>query len=123
MLLAMTGEGDTQTALSGINAMEVLINDLVKLGAVRNRLQAKAFGGAHMISGFSDIGAQNTAFTLTFLAQEGIPLVTQSLGGQHARNLRFWPVTGRAMQKITDVHVRDVGVSAPSPNGNGLELF
>lgn len=123
MLLAAAGERDAKHTLSGINAIEVLINDLVKLGAVRSRLQAKAFGGARMISGFSDIGAQNAAFTLTYLSQEDIPVVTQSLGGQHARNLRFWPATGRVLQKLTDVQVRDVPMTTPQPSGNGLELF
>ena len=123
MLLAMSGDRDTSHTLSGINAMEVLINDLVKLGAVRSRLRAKAFGGARMISGFSDIGAQNATFTIEYLAQEGIPLVTQSLGGQQARNVRFWPGTGRAMQKVTNVNVRDVEVHQPALPGNGLELF
>lgn len=123
ILLAMSGNGDTTNALSGINSMEVLINDLVKLGALRSRLQAKVFGGARMISGFSDIGAQNATFALSYLSQEEIPLVAQSLGGQNARNLRFWPGTGRALQKIADVPVGDMEVTVPSPSGNGLELF
>ncbi len=121
MLLAVSGGGDTSCALSGINAMEVLINDLVKLGAVRGRLRAKVFGGARMISGFSDIGAKNAAFTLSYLGQEGIPLITQSLGGNSARNLRFWPGIGRAMQKMTNAPVRDMAFAAPG--GNGVELF
>ena len=124
MLLAQ-GQGgrDAQRTLSGINAMELLVNDLVKRGADRRRLRAKAFGGARMISGLSDIGAQNAQFTQSYLAQEGIPLITQSLGGQLARNIRFWPGTGRAMQKMTDTHVRDADVGAATPAGNGLELF
>ncbi|WP_299551174.1 chemotaxis protein CheD [uncultured Tateyamaria sp.] len=121
MLLATSGSGDTRSALSGINAMEVLINDLIKLGAVRSRMRAKVFGGAQMMSGFSDIGAKNATFTLSYLAQEGIPVMTQSLGGYRARNLRFWPGTGRAMLKVTDTTVRDIAVAAPG--GNGLELF
>ncbi|MEM8654178.1 MAG: chemotaxis protein CheD [Pseudomonadota bacterium] len=123
MLLTQVSTGETARALSGIAAMEILINDLVKLGAVRSRLQAKAFGGARMISGFSDIGAQNAAFVVSYLAQEDIPLLTQSLGGQNARNLRFWPGTGRVMQKVTDVKVRDVEVVTPAARGNGFELF
>lgn len=123
MLLAQSTGEETMRALSGITAMEILINDLVKLGALRSRLQAKAFGGARMISGFSDIGAQNAAFILTYLRQESIPLLTQSLGGQNARNLRFWPATGRAMQKMTDVAMPDVEIAKPATPGNGLELF
>lgn len=123
MLLATaTGVDRTQT-LSGINAMEVLINDMVKVGAVRSRIMAKAFGGARMIMGLSDIGSENATFTLAYLRQEGIPIVTQSLGGRQARNVRFWPGTGRAMQKLTDIRVRDVEERPPVSAGNGLELF
>lgn len=121
MLLAVSGGRDTTSALSGINAMEVLINDLVKLGAVRSRMQAKVFGGARMISGFSDIGARNAAFALSYLSQERIPVITQSLGGNCARNIRFWPGTGRAMQKMTQEFVHDEAISAPG--GNDVEFF
>ncbi|MEL6449899.1 MAG: chemotaxis protein CheD [Pseudomonadota bacterium] len=122
MLLTNPSAGETARALSGSHAMEILINSLIKLGARRDRLQAKAFGGARMIKGLSDIGMQNAEFTVSYLAQERIPLVTQSLGGQQARNLRFWPATGRAMQKLTDTRVRDVEVMPPA-RGHGLELF
>ena len=122
MLLAQGTSNGAARTLAGINAMERLINDVVKLGARRDRLQAKAFGGARMISGLSDIGAQNAAFTTEFLAQEGIPLVTQSLGGEQARNIRFWPGSGRAMQRLTDRKVREVEIHPPI-TGNGLELF
>lgn len=123
MLLARTSAGATAHTLSGINAMELLINELIKLGAQRNRLNAKVFGGARMVSGLSDIGAENAAFTKSYLAAEGIPLVTQSLGGCQARNLRFWPATGRAQQKMTDVSVRDAEVQPPETIGNSIELF
>ncbi|WP_223274709.1 chemotaxis protein CheD [Tateyamaria sp. syn59] len=109
--------------MSGINAMELLINDLVKLGAARRNLCAKAFGGARMISGLSDIGAQNAQFTLQYLEQEGIPVVTHSLGGQMARNIRFWPNTGRVMQKFTNAAAGDPDLTVPISTGNGLELF
>lgn len=123
MLLA-TGPGvDRTETLSGINAMEMLINDIIKLGAVRGRIRAKAFGGARMIMGLSDIGAQNAQFTLSFLQQESIPVVTQSLGGYQARNVRFWPGSGRVMQKLTNADVRDVETMPKIGPGNGLELF
>ncbi|MBY5932608.1 chemotaxis protein CheD [Tateyamaria omphalii] len=123
MLLAHAAGRDARRTLSGINAMELLINDLVKLGADRSRLCAKVFGGARMVTGLSDIGAQNVQFTLDYLAQEEIPLITHSLGGNLARNIRFWPGSGRAMQKMTDTAVRDTEATLPIPAGNGLELF
>ncbi|WP_415402971.1 chemotaxis protein CheD [Tateyamaria sp. SN3-11] len=123
MLLTKPSAGETARTLSGINAMEILINTLIKLGAKRSRLQAKAFGGARMVTGLSDIGAQNAEFTVSFLRQEGISLVTQSLGGSRARNVRFWPATGRVMQKLTDVTVREVEIEAPMKRDNGIEFF
>ena len=71
----------------------------------------------------SDIGEDNADFTISFLATEGIPLVTKSLGGVQARNLRFWPATGRVQQKLTNTCVRDVEVGSPTSPGNGMELF
>ncbi|MEP4248861.1 chemotaxis protein CheD [Tateyamaria sp.] len=108
---------------SGINTMEVLINALIKLGATRSNLKAKAFGGAQMVSGLSDIGEQNTAFITNFLAQEGIPLITQSFGGHQARNLKFWPTSGRVMQKLTDVEVRWMEIEPSAQSGHEVGLF
>ncbi len=123
ILLANGTGGSTARTLSGINAMEVLINDLIKLGARRDRLKAKVFGGARMISGLSDIGAENAEFSVSYLSQERIPLVTQSLGGTQARSLRFWPTTGRVMQKLTNTRMHEVEVKPPHPPPSGLELF
>ncbi|MFL4471215.1 chemotaxis protein CheD [Tateyamaria armeniaca] len=123
MLLARPSSGNQARTLSGLRAMEVLINDLLKQGAVRERLKAKAFGGARMIEGLSDIGQENVEFTEHFLAQEGIVLSTKSFGGTQARNLRFWPATGRALQKVTNTRANLVEVDAPAASGQGLELF
>ncbi|WP_299731683.1 chemotaxis protein CheD [uncultured Tateyamaria sp.] len=123
MLLARSSSGSQAHTLSGLQAMEVLINDLLKMGAARDRLQAKAFGGARMVDGLSDIGQDNVEFTEHFLAQERIPLTTSSFGGTHARNVRFWPATGRALQKVTHAQVKLVEVEPPLPTGQGVELF
>lgn len=65
----------------GVNAMELLINGLLRLGATRERLKAKVFGGAQMIEGLSDAGAKNGAFVKEFLSREGILLSGEDLGG------------------------------------------
>lgn len=122
MLLAGVHAASAAATLADINAIEMLINELIKRGARRDRLQAKAFGGARMISGLSDIGQHNAEFTLRYLKSEDIPVVTQSLGGVHARNIRFWPGTGRVMQRVTETTVREVEMIPPK-SGNDLELF
>ena len=123
MLLAAGRPHSTVDTLADINEIETLINALTKLGASRDRLKAKAFGGARMVTGLSDIGAKNAEFTVQYLESEGIPVVSTSLGGTHARNVRFWPATGRALQRITDDQVPTTEVRAPATEGNDLELF
>lgn len=126
ILLASRSAGGQNTAanLAGINAMELLINDILKLGGMRKRLQAKAFGGAHMVSGLSDIGPENCAFVIDFLEREGIECLSKSLGGDNARLVVFTPSTGAVRVKAQHraVDVPPAQVAAPAA-GNGLELF
>ena len=82
----------------GLNAMELLINSLLKRGAKTCRLEAKIFGGADMLSNNRNIGAHNARFALWFLENEGISCVSQNIGGNRGRKLRYWPQTGHAQQ-------------------------
>jgi chemotaxis protein CheD len=128
-LLAEAGEGAGAGADAmryGAYAMEVLINDLMKNGARRDRLQAKLFGGARIIQGFSDVGATNAAFARRFMADEGIAVVAESLGGRRARRVEFWPASGRVRQRAVD----EAPPLAPRPprslamaDAGGVELF
>ncbi len=92
------GGGHDRAARYGVNAMEILINGLLRQGALRARLQAKLFGGASVIAGLSDVGAGNVAFAEKFLADEGIALAGGDVRGTRARRVQFWPVSGRARQ-------------------------
>lgn len=125
MLLAVNTSSDVVCNLAGINAMELLINDILKLGGQRNRLRAKAFGGARMVSGLSDIGQSNISFTLEFLKKEEITCEGHSFGGTSARNIKFWPASGKVMQKISSDPPPEQIMPPPAPEvtGNGLELF
>jgi len=123
MLLSARGSAASTQNLAGVTAMELLINDLIKRGARRASLRGKAFGGARMVKGLSDIGASNASFVLDYLRREGIACDAHSLGGEHARVVRFWPVSGRAMQKST--LSTDIGAEQKpaEPKGNAPELF
>lgn len=80
----------------GQPAMDALIDQVLRLGARRDRLQAKAFGGAAVIVGMTNInvGARNVAFLHAYLAREGIPLVAADLDGDRARSVVFHPRSG-----------------------------
>ncbi|MFI3120783.1 MAG: chemotaxis protein CheD [Methylococcaceae bacterium] len=79
----------------GIHAMELLINQMLKQGAQRLHLKAKAFGGGdvlklnHQSRGSASIGTINCEFIKTFLQTEHIPLVACGLGGDIGRNIFF----------------------------------
>jgi chemotaxis protein CheD len=87
------------SATLGVYAMEVLINRLLKLGADRGRLQAKVFGGASVLEGMDalNVGTQNGAFVLEFLAEERIPVVAQDLYDVCPRKVYFFPASGKVM--------------------------
>ena len=112
----------------GVHAMELLINGLLRHGARRERLEAKLFGGARMLDGLTDVGAQNAAFAERFLSQERIALTGGSLRGELGRRVQFWPVSGRARQLLLKSDEAGVFTSerrakaAPAVSGS-VELF
>lgn len=79
----------------GIYAMELLINQMMKLGANRLNLLAKCFGGANVLKLREDnenrdtVGDVNVMFIKEFLKNEKIRMVSGCLGGMHGRNLHF----------------------------------
>ncbi len=123
-------EAPSDSMKYGVNSMELLINGLLSVGALRSRLEVKLFGGAHVVQNLSDIGEKNAAFAIEFLRAEGLRCVGQSLGGPQARRLRFWPATGRASQMLLDSAHTDVfrterakEVRPPPPPADDIELF
>ena len=104
-----SGAGTDAGRRYGAYAMELLINDMLKAGARRDRLEAKLFGGGRMFDSLRDVGRSNADFAEKFLRDEGIPVVGGSLrgdGGQqigvfgrgaHAQNSSRAPVSTGAM--------------------------
>jgi len=118
---------DLRRTSAGVNAMELLINGIIRAGGQRARLQAKLFGGARMIAGLSDVGARNAAFARDFLDTEGIACLSESLGGTEGRRVQFWPGSGRARQMLLGTSAQSVDRPPPRqapPRDDGeIELF
>ena len=129
ILLPHDVRGGAGSDLETVNLMELLINELMKLGADRRRLKGKLFGGSSMMESSAQIGRMNAAFALEFLEAEGIPCIAQSLGGDSGRKIRFWPVGGRARQFLLErQEVETVIRPTPppartAPAGDDIELF
>jgi chemotaxis protein CheD len=92
----------------GMFAMELLIGELIKLGANRKHLQAKVFGGGHVLKfrqRDGDITGSNIQFAQKYLELEGIPLLKQDLGGSMGRKVIFFSDNSRVLLKRFDVQM------------------
>ncbi|MCK5808429.1 chemoreceptor glutamine deamidase CheD [bacterium] len=78
----------------GMFAMELLINDMMKQGANRERLTAKIFGGAHVLhfrKNDGNVPDGNILFIRSYLAMEEISIISEDLGGDDPRKIFFLP--------------------------------
>lgn len=76
----------------GVHAMELLIGEIQKLGGQRARLEAKVFGGGHVLNiadSADGVPQRNIRFIHEFLRTEGIPILAHDLGGRAARQVHF----------------------------------
>jgi chemotaxis protein CheD len=118
----------------GTYAMEMLINQLIKLGAVRSRLEAKVFGGGNVIAGMTqaNVGERNAEFVLNFLRVEGVPVVARDLVGIYPRKVYYFPDSGRVLvKKLLNTHNNTIAARETDyrsrlcrePAGGEVELF
>jgi len=95
------------SARYGTYAMEMLLNQLMKLGAKRGNLEAKLFGGGNVLRGFkvANVGERNATFALEYLNTERISVVAQDLLDIYPRKVYFFPQTGKVLVKrLRSVH-------------------
>lgn len=91
----------------GVYAMEILINQLLKMGARRSNFEAKIFGGGSMLGAFtsSNIGERNAEFVLQFLETEKILIAAQDLFDIYPRKVYYFPNTGLVrVKKLKHLH-------------------
>ena len=96
MLPLWNGEG-LATPKYGNIAMERLFEQVLALGARRERLVAKVFGGANLLtvsSAACPIGARNIELALNQLEEWRIPVVGSDLGGNTGRKIIMNTRTG-----------------------------
>lgn len=121
----MLPDGDSMDVSGryGSYAMELLINEMLKLGARRETMQAKIFGGAQVMHSFTtmNVGERNTAFVVNYLQTERIPVVSEDVLDIYPRKVCFFPVTGKAMVKRL-AHAHPETLIAQDKRGNALTV-
>jgi chemotaxis protein CheD len=95
------GGAVSSSARYGTYAMEILINHLLKLGARRDRLEAKVFGGGRVMEKLTSsmVGERNSKFVKDFLKTEGIAVAAEDLLDVYPRKVYFFPQNGRVLVK------------------------
>ncbi len=122
------------SARYGVHAMEVLINSILSLGAHKEDLEAKVFGGGAIIetSARDHVGERNAAFVLDYLRSERIKVVASDLGGTKARRIFFQPRTGLVhVNRLPGLDAKKAGLRentllksiSTEPKAGGVELF
>lgn len=129
---AWSSADGTPSTRYGAFAMESLINALLKLGARRERLEMKLFGGGRILASMTDVGSSNIAFAKEFAALERLPVVAEDLGGIVPRHVIYFPESGRVLLKrlkpveassVAQDDMRYRQTLAERSDGDDVELF
>jgi len=111
-MLPQDGSGgwgdDLQSARFGNFAMEKLLNELIKAGCARERMEIKVFGGGNVTDTSNAIGSDNADFILRYLTAEGLRCAAQDLGGTQPRRIHYYPATGKVVRRLLGASERVV---------------
>lgn len=92
--------GDLKSTRYGNFAMEKLLNELLKAGCSRDRLEIKVFGGGNVTDTNNEVGTDNAEFVIRYLRAEGLACAAKDLGGDYPRRIHYSPATGKVVRKF-----------------------
>lgn len=98
-MLPFLPAGAAPSARYGDVALPELLLQLAALGAGPAHLQARVYGGAHVMQALEHarhLGSDNVELALRFLAALGIPVLSRETGGTRGRQLLFHTDDGSA---------------------------
>ncbi|NDF59930.1 MAG: chemotaxis protein CheD, partial [Crocinitomicaceae bacterium] len=104
MLPLWNGNGLASPKFGNI-ATEKLIEKMLKNGSSVKNLVAKVFGGANQMNSSMNIGARNIEIAKEVLANHGISIIAENVGGNVGRKLKYHTGTGQVMMKFLNKSV------------------
>jgi len=95
------GQSDSwgESTRYGSYAMESLINDILKRGGLKSRLEIKLFGAGKIYESNIDVGANNAKWVIEYLKSEGLKAVKTDLGDVFPRKVYYFTDSGRVLLK------------------------
>ena len=117
------GDAGDVSGRYGSYAIELLINEMMKLGARRESMQAKIFGGGQVMANFTtmNVGERNTDFVTQYLNTERIPIVSEDVLDIYPRKVVYFPTTGKALVKRL-AHAHPEELVAQERRGNAATV-
>lgn len=104
---------NSSTLRYGAHSMELIINEIIKIGGEKQYLKSKVFGGGNvMLHNYKTktIGEQNIDFIFGYLKAENIKVVSHDVGGNTGRKLFFDTKNNSVyIRKIPITSIRDEG--------------
>ncbi len=89
----------------GLEAMDRLIESILRNGGELKNLEVKLFGGSEFIKGTDGEGQTNIDFLTDYARARSLQVLSSDLGGVHARKLMYNPMTGVVrVKKLRNLH-------------------
>lgn len=106
-------KNNSNTAKFADTGIVKLMEDMVKMGARRNKLVSKIAGGSQMFN-FNDtsdimrIGTRNVAATKETLKLLNIPIIAEDTGGNYGRTIELYSETGILLIKTIGYGMKQI---------------
>lgn len=109
----------------GIYAMEVTMNEILKLGGKKINITAKIFGGGNVLPGITSnvlkVADKNISFAKKFLSDESIPIISEDIGGNSPRKVFFFNTKNKIMVKKLEAISKEFSVEQEIKYSKSLE--
>ncbi len=106
-------KNNSNTAKFADTAIVKLVDDMIKLGARKDRIVAKLAGGAQMFvfnqsSDLMRIGYRNVVASKEKLKLLNIPIISEDTGGNYGRTIELYSDDGRLMIKTIGFGIKQI---------------